>query len=127
MKNLLHTIQASILVLAVIFAQGCDSTSSVDSAQATAADLAVSVSDLYWGTRDVGVETTQTLILTNRGEQSVQINALSLAGADASEFSTSLHGAVTLKAGDMMEVAVSFAPRSEGRKYAALEIDYELI
>lgn len=118
------------VLFAAVFIQSC-STNNNDAAEpdvgAAATNLVVSVQDLYWGTRDVGVQTTQYLTLSNQGNAAIRINSVAMAGLNAGEFSTSLDSAVTLDAGEAVEVAVSFAPQSEGRKYASLDIDYDLI
>lgn len=128
MTHFKQTVQFLTLLLAVVFAQGCSvDNNDADLGQAESSDLVVSVQDLYWGTRDVGVETTQMLTLSNKGTRVIRINSVGLSGVNAQDFNSNLNQAVTLQAGETLDVAVSFAPATEGRKYASLEIDFDQI
>ena len=122
-----------IVALTVIAAliQGC----SAEDSSGGGADndgssyLTVSHDEMYFGTRDVGVETQQTLILTNQSADVYPVNEISLTGASASEFTLEDYdGAViTLNPGDQYELAVSFMPETEGWKNSNLQIDHDII
>ncbi|MDO6462545.1 choice-of-anchor D domain-containing protein [Granulosicoccaceae sp. 1_MG-2023] len=128
MKNFKNVFSTIAVIAAVVFASGC-STSGSDASlgQAEGTELNVSVSDLYWGTRDVGQTTTHEVTLTNTSAAALQINAIALGGENADEFGTSLEGGFELAAGESVALEVSFAPQSEGRKYAELTIDYDVL
>ena len=89
--------------------------------------LFVSAPDFYFGTRDVGTRTSQEIELVNRGGDIYPINSLSVTGENAEEFSADLHAPITLAPAEMVRVNVTFSPIDEGRKFAALDIDFDTI
>jgi len=113
------------LLLILGFLQACSSETNTSSDQDDIA-IAVSTADMYWGTRDVGVETTQKLYVSNRGDKPVHITRVGLSGENASEF-VAEPASFTLSAGEMRAIDVSFMPRYEGRKFANLDIDVEAL
>ena len=128
MTYLKKTSWITAIFVAAAFLQACSTNNNSGSKPAVAAAspaLIVSVKDLYWGTRDIGVETTQYVTLSNQGSTDIRINSVSMTGVNADEFSSGLNSAITISAGESVELAVSFAPLSEGRKYASLDIDYD--
>ena len=130
MTHLKKTSWTIAFFVVAFFLQACSSNNNSASEPAVAAaspELIVSVKDLYWGTRDIGVETTQYVTLSNQGSTDIRINSVSMTGVNADEFSSSINSAITISAGESVELAVSFAPLSEGRKYASLDIDYDQI
>ncbi|MCB1754241.1 MAG: choice-of-anchor D domain-containing protein [Gammaproteobacteria bacterium] len=125
MTNFKQLFQILTLLIAAIAVQACSSDAGKPLAEANSSDLLVSASDLYWGTRDVGAETTQIMTLSNQSSNVIRINSVSITGANAKEFNSSLDESVALAAGESIDIAISFTPQSEGRKYASLDIDYD--
>ena len=126
MKKLKQIYPVFSFLIAVALVQGCSNNQSEKNSPVSGqSDLTVSVSDLYWGTRDVGVESTQQFVLTNRSPSKIRVNSIDLQGINASEFDTNLAAAITLEVGEAIQLAVTFAPQSEGRKYASMQIDYD--
>jgi hypothetical protein len=128
MKNVKNLLSAVAIIAAVVFSSGC-STNVNDKTlgQAEGAELTVSVSDLYWGTRDVGQTTSHEVTLSNTSAATLHITSIALGGLNAAEFGTSLAGGFELAAGESVALEVSFAPQTEGRKYADLTIDYDVL
>lgn len=89
--------------------------------------LVASVSDFYFGTRDVGTASTQTIELSNRSGDIYPIHSLQLLGQDAEEFRTSFIGELTLNPAEQIQVDVTFSPLTDGQKVAELNVDYEII
>lgn len=128
MKNVKNILSTLAIIAAIAFASGCSTNVNDKSlGQAEGTELTVSVSDLYWGTRDVGQTTAHEVTLTNSSAGTLHINAIELGGVNADEFGTSLQGGFALAAGESVALEVSFAPQTEGRKYADLTIDYDVL
>ena len=89
--------------------------------------LFVSAPEFYFGTRDVGTVTTQPIELTNRGGDIYPVNTVTVTGENAEEFTTDLRDPITLNPSERVRINVSFAPLDEGRRYAALDIDFDTI
>ncbi|MBX2886421.1 MAG: tetratricopeptide repeat protein [Granulosicoccus sp.] len=89
--------------------------------------LHVSVSDFYFGTRNVGTTATQKIELSNRSGDIYPLNRLTLKGVNADEFNTNFGGGITLNPGQKVAVDVSFTPLTNGPKNAVLDVDYEVI
>lgn len=103
----------------------CESGSSTPAAGA--AFLQVSVSEFYFGTRNVGTTAIQKIELANQSGDVYPINRLTLKGLNADEFNTNFSGGITLNPSQKIAIDVSFSPLSDGLKNAVLDIDYEII
>ena len=89
--------------------------------------LGASPASVVFGTVLVGQSANQNVVLTNLGgssDPSVVVEATTITGVNASEFTDSFNDAssVTLAPGQSTTIAVQFAPTSGGAKSAALEI-----
>lgn len=89
--------------------------------------LFVSQPDFYFGTHGVGTVATQNIELVNRGADRYPVRSVTVTGPNAEEFVTEIHRDVTLEPAQALTVAVSFAPISDGRKFASLDIDFDTI
>ncbi len=94
---------------------------------APAAQLSASPGTLGFGAVSVGASGSQAVTLTNTGgagAASVVVDATTITGADAAQFSDDFAdaGAVTLAPGDPTQVAVTFAPTGTGAKAASLDV-----
>ncbi len=88
-------------------------------------DIGVSVPALEFGEIDLnfGASVRQTVTVTNLGSGDLQIQSVSLTGADANEFGVeSGGGAAILLAGATQDIVVFFDPASESAKRATLRI-----
>ena len=80
------------------------------------------------GLIDIGESKTTTVTLKHDGgadSDPVQIQGVSLFGAQKDEFSTDFSGFVTLYPGDSIAVAIAFTPIIPGQKSAGLRLDVE--
>lgn len=116
---------AVISLIASLLIQACGNEKV--SEETKNSDLRISASDLYWGTRDVGVVSTQRITLTNQSSNKIRINGISLSGANSAEFYSEMEGSLILNAGETAQIPVSFKPHSEGRKFASLDINYDIL
>ena len=94
---------------------------------ASPGQLGASPASVVFGTVLVGQSANQNVVLTNLGgssDPSVVVDATTITGVNASEFTDSFNDAssLTLAPGQSTTIAVQFAPTSGGAKSAALEI-----
>ncbi|HBR96240.1 MAG TPA: hypothetical protein DD979_02535 [Gammaproteobacteria bacterium] len=90
--------------------------------------LAVSHADVYFGTRDVGSNTSQKLTLENQSADVYPILSIALDGPDAGEFDLTLKGDMpTLNPGEQFQVDLSFLPASAGPKQSAINIGHDIV
>lgn len=89
--------------------------------------LVASVPDFYFGTRNVGTAATQQIELSNRSGDIYPIKRLELLGENAEEFETNFIGEITLNPAEKIMVDVSFEPLTDGKKVAALHVEYDII
>jgi len=89
--------------------------------------LHVSVPDFYFGTREVGTKASQTINITNRGADAYPIKTVRVTGDNADEFTTDFYSEIVLNPAEAIDLNIDFAPVTDGRKYAALDIDFETI
>jgi len=89
--------------------------------------LVASMPDFYFGTRDVGTQSTQSIELHNRSGDIYPLHSLELTGTNAEEFRTNFFGEVTLNPAEKIIVDVTFVPLTNGQKTAALHVDYDII
>lgn len=89
--------------------------------------LFVSVPTFYFGTQDVGTRATQEVEITNRGGDIYPINSLKIIGEHADEFETDHIDQVVLNPSEAIKVRLTFAPVTDGRKYADLDVDFDTI
>ena len=114
--------------ITIALLQACGGSS--DSLPGTKVDdtfLYVSTKDFYFGTRDVGTTATQEIEIANRGADLYPLNSVSIMGADSEEFVTDLYDDITLQPAQAIKVRVTFAPITDGRKFADLVVDYDTI
>jgi TolA-binding protein len=127
MKTILNAKPALLaLSIAMLLLQGCEGGSS-GSANTGESFLAVSQADLYFGTRDVGSSSTQTIVLSNQSADDYPIQSVQLSGESIDEFTTNYTpDSIILKPGEMLKVDLTFEPRSVGRKYSSLDIQHDI-
>ena len=90
--------------------------------------LAVNPSSVETGLIDVGLSTSETLIITHTGaldSPPVVIKDAVLFGKNANEFSSNFNGFQTLYGGDTIEVTMTFSPLAPGDKAAGLRFSIE--
>ena len=139
MKNLLNTVITTparrvispwMLVLSSLAVlQACESDSSPEdqSKGVGGSYLFVSVPDFYFGTRDVGTSATQDIEIVNRGGDVYPLRSVRITGDHADEFSTDALKDVVLNPSEAIRVHVTFAPITDGRKFANLDVDFDTI
>jgi len=90
----------------------------------TAQTLLVSQSNLPFGSVPQGSTRTQSITLTNAGSTSITVDATSITGANAAQFSDSFNDAadIVLAAGASTTINVTFAPSGTGSRAASLVI-----
>lgn len=89
--------------------------------------LFVSVPNYYFGTRDVGTVSTETIEIQNRGGDAYPLKSIAIRGKDADEFSLPFYDEIVLQPAQAIRVPLSFEPLDGGRKFASLDIDYDTI
>lgn len=125
MDVLKKTLIAGSVMLAL---QACsDGGSSAPTPGVGGSYLYVSVPNFYFGTKDVGTQATQKIEIANRGGDIYPIKKIKLTGENADEFTTNFYDEIKLQPAEAIEIEVSFEPVTDGRKYAALDIDFETI
>lgn len=128
--NRSFTFPLVLLAVTVAVLQGCSGGGSSNSSQKNngTSYLTVSHEDLYFGTRDVGSETTQSIILTNQSADTYPINVIEVSGTHTNEFTLDYDsGAMTLEPGNELQLALSFLPLSSGAKQSSLKIDHDIV
>jgi hypothetical protein len=87
----------------------------------TAPNIVVNPSSFNFGDVEVGLSDSQTIVVSNNGNESLQVTGTSITGGDASHFNIdSGGGAFSLAPGAERNVVVSFNPTSEGSKSTTL-------
>jgi len=76
-----------------------------------------------YGSVAVGASASQTFVVSNTGNQNLDVTSTSLFGSNANEFTIDDAGAFTLSPGATRNMVVSFNPASQGNKSAALRFD----
>ena len=89
--------------------------------------LHVSVPDFYFGTRNVGTQVSQKIEISNRGGDVYPIKTIKVTGDHSDEFKTDFYDEIVLNPAEAIELNISFEPVTDGRKYAALDIDFDTI
>ncbi len=103
-----------------------------DTISSTSADGSVTVTEkapvidlsetsLTFEDTNVGETSEATLTITNTGTASLSVTEITVIGADVTEYTVS-PATATIEPGESQMVTVTFAPTSEGGKFAALEI-----
>jgi N-acetylneuraminic acid mutarotase len=92
-------------------------------------EIGVSPQSLDFGTVQVGQTGARTLQLTNlggSGDPDIVIDATTITGSDASQFSDNFNdaGIVTLAPGQSTTITVNFTPAAAGAKSAALQVTH---
>ena len=114
--------RASACLLISALAVGCDDDPAGPD---DSPDIGASVLALNFGEIDLsfGASVTQMVTVTNSGDGDLQIQSVSLIGADAGEFALeSGDGAATLDDDASQDIVVFFDPASTGAKDATLRI-----
>lgn len=91
------------------------------SVMAAEADIAVDPASVNFGSVTVGSSKDGSVSILNEGTAALNINSVSVGGANASEFIQS-HQCATIAAGDSCDVDLTFTPAGEGSKGATLTI-----
>jgi hypothetical protein len=90
---------------------------------ASTPDIASNEASHHFGTLTRGRTADNTFIISNAGNQSLNVTATTLTGTNASEFSiVSGGGTFTLAAGATRNIVVRFSPDASGSKNASLSI-----
>lgn len=89
--------------------------------------LHVSVPDFYFGTRDVGTRASQQIEIANRGGDVYPIKTIKVTGENSDEFTTDFYDKIVLNPAEKIKLNISFEPVTDGRKSAALDIDFDTI
>jgi len=130
MNILKKSILASSIVVALSI-QACAGEGSSGPAAPTpgvgGSYLHVSVPDFYFGTRDVGSRATQTIEIANRGGDVYPIKTIKVTGDNSDEFTTDFYDEIVLQPTEAIELKINFEPVTDGRKEAALDIDFDTI
>ena len=99
--------------------------SAIEIVQNVETDITATPASLYFFSQQAGTTSAaQTVTLKNTTTSSKQITAITLTGANKTEFKHDFSAAVTLAAGATKIVNVSFAPGSLGTKVAQLSVAY---
>lgn len=118
----------SIALVALLQAcSGGDSSPAAPTPGVGGSFLHVSVPDFYFGTRDVGTQATQKIEITNRGGDIYPIKTIKVTGDHSDEFTTDFYDEIVLQPAEAIELSISFEPITDGRKSAALDIDFDTI
>ncbi len=128
-NSLLNSMCAALAVVGVSACGGSGGGGDAlnDAPDPRAAYLNVSVDSFYFGTRDVGTSTTQTIELANWSGDKYPINRLIINGENSEEFASSYAGGITLEPSQKILVDVTFTPITNGIKAASLDVDYDII
>jgi len=89
-------------------------------------DLRIDPARLDFDKVDIGQSAVQTVQLSHigaAGADAQQINAVSIIGGHASEFSTDFSGFITLVPGEVIDVSVTYTPAVPGSKSASVRMD----
>jgi len=125
MRNMQNALCAGI---AIVLLQSCGgSASQAPGNQVDDTYLYVSIPDFYFGTRDVGTSSTQEIEIANRGADLYPLRSVSIKGENSEEFITDIYDDITLQPAQAIRVRVTFAPITDGRKFADLVVDYDTI
>lgn len=130
MSNFKQSVVASA-VFGVLVLQACSGGESSGPSAPTpgvgGSYLHVSVPDFYFGTRDIGTTATQSIEIANRGGDIYPINKIKVTGDNADEFTTDFYNEITLNPAEAIKLHITFEPVTDGRKSAALDIDFDTI
>lgn len=86
------------------------------------ADIGAGTASVTFGATDVSTTETRTVTITNDGAASTTISTVTFTDSSASALSVvSGSGAVTLDPGESQQVAIQFAPTSEGERSGLLQ------
>jgi hypothetical protein len=100
-----------------------DSDVTTVSLTVTAPIASVGATTLTFGSQLVGTTSaTQSVALTNTGNGLLTINAITIIGVQAAEFTTSTTCGASLAPGGKCTVAVAFAPAATGPRTATLQV-----
>ncbi len=89
---------------------------------ASVPDIAIDPPSYDFGTATLGSTTSHTFAVTNRGTADLVVSAITLAGANPSQFSIGGGTSFTLSPGGTRDLVVNFVPTARGSMSAALRI-----
>ncbi len=125
-----NTFLASLLVLVTVSPGAHAQSLSVEltgtAVVQTVGNLQISPARIDTGLVDIGESVNQVVQLLHTGVEGsdpVQINAVSIIGDSANEFSTEFSGFVSMLPGESLDVSVTFTPTVPGKKSASLRLD----
>ena len=90
----------------------------------TGGELAVSPASIDFGDVMVDMNSSSTLSLENTGDESLEINSVTLGGDTPAQFSHNFTSTITLAPGATSSIEVTFEPGSEGAKSATLSLGH---
>lgn len=128
----MHSINKTIVALgistvALLYGCGGESGLVAPTTGVGGSYLHVSVPDFYFGTREVGTQVSQIINISNRGADVYPINTIRVTGDNADEFTTDFYNKIVLNPAEAIDLSINFSPVTQGRKYAALDIDFDTI
>jgi len=89
--------------------------------------LFVTSDNFYFGTTPVGTTRTQRVEIANRGADAYPINKFEVIGDNREEFKTVLPEPLVLQPAEVIRLEVAFQPVTDGRKYADINIEFDVI
>lgn len=114
--------------LACVFLQACEEESGGGSSVGVNGTyLHVSAPDFYFGTKDVGTNTTQQIQISNRGADEYPLKSVGIIGDNADDFAADAINDIVLKPAQAISVGITFQPITDGRKLANFVVDYDTI
>jgi len=123
----LYRVGIASLITATLASCGGGGSSSPGPTGVGGSYLFVSVPKFYFGTQNVGTSSTQLIEIINRGGDIYPIKSLKLVGDNSDEFETDHIESVVLHPSEAIKVRLTFAPLTDGRKFADLDIDFDTI
>lgn len=118
-----------MVILLGMLISGCENQENVDDGHHDGSIfLKASLAEFYFGTRDVGSSATQVIDLINQSADQYTISNIGIIGASADQFTVDYDQSGTkLEPGERLNVELTFAPTSTGRKYSSLEVDHSMV
>lgn len=127
--NSISKFKLTSILSALLLIQACSggSSSSTPTPGVGGSYLHVSVPDFYFGTREVGTVSSQLIEIANRGADVYPIKSVQVTGDHSDEFTTDFYNEIVLQPAEAINLKINFEPLTDGRKAAALDIDFDTI